>query len=490
MNTLGFRGMIPTTKMPRHANMTQFNNLGAMLSTRPYEMESTMNQLFSAYNYFSDNPLSSIVGGMVDGTMEISNHTWEWKLKGQRQRPAVVLDNMDPTNNTQGRGRNIIRLKLDVDWFVAGDVLSPGTSGHIHQCRVQEDPVRDGKGFIYKVRLVNDDFKAFIPTQLLTAGQRWIKLFSTYEEGATQDGSTQYKGDLAFGNSLGKVRKKYEVTDYAAEETLAVKLQDSKGKMHDTWIPFAEVEYWQEWYRELEIAKVYNRKARSIKGSTGRSVDSFSGIHELLEGSHIHYYTDLTAELIEEFLLDIFYSRVKPGSGRKIKCFTGEYGMHIFNRAMQSLLDKRGWFIANSNFNPIQKAASPYTSNGYKIGYQFVSYVMANGAELELVHQPLYDDRELNTEIDPVTGYPIESMRFTFLDFTGGEGGSNIKVVNKKDGFKSGYVAGLINPFGPNNGGLMSHSGEYYSFHASKEFGIHIEDVTRCGELRVARKIV
>lgn len=60
MNTLGFRGMIPTTKMPRHANMTQFNNLGAMLSTRPYEMESTMNQLFSAYNYFSDNPLSSI----------------------------------------------------------------------------------------------------------------------------------------------------------------------------------------------------------------------------------------------------------------------------------------------------------------------------------------------------------------------------------------------------------------------------------------------
>ena len=52
MNTLGFRGMIPTTKMPRHANMTQFNNLGAMLSTRPYEMESTMNQLFAAYNYF------------------------------------------------------------------------------------------------------------------------------------------------------------------------------------------------------------------------------------------------------------------------------------------------------------------------------------------------------------------------------------------------------------------------------------------------------
>ena len=124
---------------------------------------------------------------------------------------------------------------------------------------------------------------------------------------------------------------------YAAEEALAVKIADSKGGYHDSWIKYAEVEYWRQWYRELERAYWYNRKAKSIEGSTGRSVDSFSGIQEQLEDSHTHYYTDLTAKLIEEFLLDIFYSRVKPGSGRKIKVFTGEYGMLLFNSAMSAI---------------------------------------------------------------------------------------------------------------------------------------------------------
>lgn len=488
MATLGNFGKLYTTKMPRHANMTQLNNLGAMLATRPHIMEGKMNQLFSASNYFSDNPLSSI--SWASGSeMTIAQNAWEWKLKGVVEKPAVVLQDVE-LSATPGKGRNIIKLKLDVDWYVAGDVLTPGTSGQVHQCRIMEDPIRQGNGFIYKVRMVNDAFDAFLPKALLKPGQQWTKLYSTYEEGATQDGSTQYNGEMSFGDSLGKIRKKYEVTDYAAEEVLAVKLPDSKGKLHDTWIPYAEVEYWKEWYREVERAYWYNRKATSIQGSTGRAVDSFSGIHEKLEGSHQEFYTDLTAELIEEFLMDIFYSRIKPGTQRKIKVFTGEYGMLLFNRAMQTLLDKRGWFIANSNFSPIQKTSSPYNSNAYAVGYQFVKYIMQNGAELELVHQPLYDDRSINFEIDPITNYPVESMRFTFLDFTGGDGAGNIQLVSKKDGFKTGYVAGLVNPFGPNTGGLMSHSGEYYSFHASKQLGVHINDVTRCGELRVARHLV
>src|SRR5690606_4185296 len=136
-------------------------------------------------------------------------------------------------------------------------------------------------------------------------------------------------------------------------------------------------------------------------------------------------YSELTAKLIEEYLMDIFYSRVKPGSGRKIKVFTGEYGMLLFNRAMQDLLDKRGWFIANDNFNPVQKTKSDYNTNAYSYGYQFVKYIMHNGAELELVHNPLYDDRSIHFEIDPITGYPVESMRFTFLDFSSSDGASN-----------------------------------------------------------------
>jgi hypothetical protein len=65
------------------------------------------------------------------------------------------------------------------------------------------------------------------------------------------------------------------------------------------------------------------------------------------------------------------------------------------------------------------KVQSDVHTNALEAGYQFVKYNMANGASLELIHNPLYDDREINFEIDEVTGFPIESQRITFLDFSG-----------------------------------------------------------------------
>ena len=58
MATLGSK--LKTKQMPWHANMTELNHLGAALIAKPTVFEGKMNQLFSAQNYYSDNPLSSI----------------------------------------------------------------------------------------------------------------------------------------------------------------------------------------------------------------------------------------------------------------------------------------------------------------------------------------------------------------------------------------------------------------------------------------------
>lgn len=483
MATLGSR--LKTAQMPWHAGMTELNHLGAALAAKPVVFEGKMNQLFSATNYFSDNPLSSIAWtGGAEKT--ITSNSWEWKLMGATEKPLVCVVK-EETATKPGQYNQPFSLALNDNWYVPGDVLSPGTSGQKYQSRVKDNPVPKGNYFLYSMELVSTDTASFVPADLLNPGQQWTKLYSTYGEGDNQDGSTVHTGGLSLRDSLGKFRKKYEVTDYAAEEVLAVAMQDTNGGTHTSWIKLAEVDYWKQWYRELERAYWYNRASTKLLSVTGRKVDTFSGIQEKLEDSHLHYYSVLTARLIEDFLMDIFYSRVKPGAARKIKAFTGEFGMILFSRAMNDLMAKRGWTIANSNFNPIKQTTSQYNSNAYSIGYQFVTYVMENGAELELVHNPLYDDRTINFEIDPITGYPVESMRFTFLDFSGGDGSSNIKLINKQNGFKSGYVAGLVGPYGPTKGGLMAHQGEYYSMHVSKECGVHIEDITKCGELILRR---
>lgn len=473
-----------TKQMPWHANMTELNHLGAALIAKPAVFEGRMNQLFTAHRY-SDNPLTmNLVGLGKEET--IGSSEWEWSLKGATTRPLVIVEDLDPLNDRKGKGKTAFRIKLDESWYQPGDIIFPGTSNKKYQCRIQEEVVKHGTGWIYTIRPMNDDPMFFIDNKYFTPGQQWGKLYSQYEEAAEQSGSTQYNLPLDLKNRMSRYRKKYMVTGDAADEVLAVKIQDTKGGWHDSWIKYAEVEYWQQWYRELERGFWYARSTDTVLGANGRPIYTGPGLQEQLEDSHVYYYSHLTSKLIEEYLMDIFYSRVKPGAGRQIKAFTGEYGMLMFHRAIQNWADKTG-FIQIVQDLAVGKTTSEYTKSALWGGYQFTKYVMANGAELELIHNPLYDDREINFEIDPITGYPVESMRFTFMDFSGQGSGSNIKIINKKNGYKLGYVAGLSNPYGPNNGKLMSHSGNYYEMHVEKQCGFHIEDVSRCGELILKR---
>lgn len=475
-----------TKQMEWNANMTEQSHLGRALIAKPAKLVETMDQLFSAQNYYSDNPMTSMLMGTKRGEETIAATSWEWDLKGANTRPLVIVDNVEPVSNTTlGKYRRPFKIKLDEDWYLPGDTIHPGTSNKKYQCRIQRQVRKFGDGTVYEVRLKNDDPQAFLPQKFVKPGQQWGKLFSEYEEAAEQSGSTQFSLPISLRNRMGKFRKQYKITDYASTEVLAVGIPDSKGKYHKSWMRYADVEYWMQWYRELERGYWYNRSTDTIMGANGRPVRNFPGIQEQLEDSHIHRYTHLTAKLIEEYLQDIFYSRVKPGKGRQIKGFTGEYGMLIFHRAVQDWAEKSG-FVKNIEVYS-NKVNSEIHTNAQEIGFQYVKYNMANGSSLELVHNPIYDDREVNFEIDPVTGFPVESQRITFLDFSGDKGASNVKLMNKKDGFAFGYVEGLYGPYGPSKGGSAAHSGSYYEMHVEKSCGLHINDITKCGELILSR---
>lgn len=484
MATLGNK--LVTKEMEWNANMTELSHLGRALIAKPQKLMSTMDLLFSAKNYYSDNPLSSMLMGNKKTEETIGTNEWEWDLKGANTRPLVVIENVMPSSlRTPGKLKTTFKIKLDENWYVPGDVICPGTSNKRFQCRVQDEVARHGDGWVYTVKLMTRRNDLFLPLQHLRPGVQWAKLYSQYEEANEQRGSTVFSTPISLRGRMGKYGKKYKITDYASTEVLAVKVADSKGKLHDSWIRYAEVEYWQQWYRELERGYWYSRSTDDVIGGTGRPVRSGPGIQELLEDSHTHRYTHLTAKLIEEYLMDIFYGRVKPGRGRKIRGYTGEYGMLQFHKAIQNWMNKSG-FIQNVEIFT-NKVKSDYHTNALEGGYQFVKYNMANGSSLELVHNPLYDDREINFEIDPVTGYPVESQRITFLDFNGEGNKSNIKLMNRKDGYAFTYVEGLYGPYGPRNGGSSAHSGSYYEMHVEKTCGVHIHDVTRCGELILSR---
>jgi len=476
-----------TKQMPWHANMTELNHLGKALLLKPTVFERKMTQIFTAQRY-SDNPLTATLAGKAEKT--ISTTEWEWEMKGATTRPLVLVENVEPSGNaTPGKFRSTFKIKLDENWYIPGDIIQPGASNKKYQVRIQTPAFRHGQGHIYEVRGMSDDPQWSMPLQYLTPGTQWAKLYSQYEEAAEQSGSTQYSLPIALTNKMSRYRKMYQVTGDAAQEVLAVNLAASDGKTYSSWIKYAEVEYWQQWYREIERGYWYSRSTETVLGANGRPVRTGPGLQEQLEDSHQHYYSVLTTTLIEEFLMDIFYSRIKPGKQRRIKAWSGEYGMIQFHRAIDRWNQQRGkGFFSMVDTNFIGKTTSEYNENALQAGYQFTKYMMANGAELELIHCPLYDDREINFEIDPITGYPYESQRITFLDFSNQDGAnSNIVLMNRADSFKLAYVVGLQSPYGPVNKGMSAHSGDYYEMHVQKQCGLHIDDVSRCGELILSR---
>lgn len=471
-------------KVPFHSTMTEMNHLGRAFVAKPEKMASYFDQLFTS-SYYSDNPLTTmLLGEQRVKEIEVGTTEWEYDIRGASQRPVVVVENMHDSSIKIGYANSTILLKADEKYFVAGDHLSPGNPDI--QVRVEKDPVRHGDGYIYYCVNAKSGFTESISQDYFKPGTRWNKLFSTYEEGSEQSGSTMYSFPITLKNRMSRVRKMYKITGDVATEALAVQLTGQGGKKYNTWVKYAEAEYWQQWYRELENLYWYAIKSEHMEGSTGRKVYTGPGVHQqIMDNGHKHYYSTLTAKLFQEFTMDIFFARKRPGKRGIVRVGTGEIGMMLLSEALQNDAKNTGFTLLTGD-QFVRQTNSPYHKNALVYGSQFVAYQMANGAELQVFHVPGYDDPTINSEIDPVTGWPKGSMRYTFLD-VGDMMDSNIKLVSKRGGYTMNYIEGLASPYGNVAAHDSKHAGDYYEMHCKKQTGIHIEDPTRTGMLILNR---
>lgn len=461
---------------PFHANFTEVNHLGAAFMAEPHKFDKVLTRVFTATRV-ADNPLTAMTKGM-GRTQEISSFDWEWEMMGASTRPLVA------TAAASGSGLTLseFTLTLDEDWFKPGDVISPSAGVTRQLVRIQSGPVAasgPGVGFEYVARLMSDSQTDSLSAAAQAAGVQWSKMFSVYEEGGDQSGSTTYAMPMKLRSNLSTYRKEYSVTGDAANQSLVVALMDANGKVYKDykWLKYAEAEYWIQFYKEKERGLWYGRSQSSVAGANGRIARTGPGVQELLEDSHVHYYNTLTEKLIREYLLDIFFGRVDM-SNRNIVAYTGEYGMLAFHQAMMN---------ASAPFLTVDSKFISGSGSNLEFGGQFVKYRGPNGITLTLRHNPVYDDREINHIYHDELQVPIESMRFTFLDFGGAKGDANIKYVHKKGGYKLGYVSGLQTPYGANKGGIMSNAKDSYTMIVHDQCGVQIDDVTRCGELILAQ---
>ena len=113
MATLGSRLLVK--EMEWNANMTEQSHLGAALIAKPHRILGEMDKLFSAQNYYSDNPISSLLMGNSKTEETIGNTEWEWELKGANTRPLVVVENVEDAGNlTPGKFKKTFKSIVSI----------------------------------------------------------------------------------------------------------------------------------------------------------------------------------------------------------------------------------------------------------------------------------------------------------------------------------------------------------------------------------------
>jgi hypothetical protein len=283
---------------------------------------------------------------------------------------------------------------------------------------------------------------------------------------------------------LTTLRLSYDITGSAYSTVLAVGLKDPKsGKVSYLWSDFQEWKAAREWMKRLERQLVYSKYnanpdgTTSLMGSNGRPVYIGAGLLQQIAPANRRFYTELTADLLEDFLYDMSYNLLGTNE-RKFVAFTGEMGMREFDRVLK---EKAAAFtVVDSKF---------VTGSGQELtlGGQFTTYKMTNGIELTVKHLPLYDDIVHNRKLHPITGKPTESYRFTFLDFGMRDGESNIVKVARKDREMSiWHTGGSVTPgagYAKSANTLRSNAKDGYSVHFLGEVGIMVRDPRACGEL-------
>lgn len=469
-------------KSKHFSGLVDENMLANALATRPHQVSTVLSYIFGRYE---NNTLDFLTSGMGK-TMTIENRQYEWpvaiehdkaiRIKDAKWKNAAITSNMTP-----GIDGTPIQIWVAEKWFGVGAILA--FDDRNFQARVMAEPYQDGTDFVYTLQVIGGSNRYIDPAYLAT-GSYVSREGSAYEEYSDEADIVNYQTPFMLRNHLTTMRLKYDITGSAHSSVMVIAFKDpNSGQESYLWSNYQEWRALRQWYETVDRYLVYSQfnaeadGTTALKGTNGRPVYTGAGLLEQISPANRKYYTELTADLLEDFLFDLSYNILGMGE-RKFVALTGEMGMKEFDRVLREKAS--GYTLVDSVF---------VTGSGQNLtlGGQFTTYKMLNGIELTLKHFPLYDNTTYNRKLHPVTKKPLESYRMTFLDIGMRDGEANlVKVVRKDRSMVMWHVAGSVAPgsgHAKSANVLRSNGKDGYTVFFLTEEGIMLKDPTTSGEL-------
>jgi hypothetical protein len=462
-----------------HNGLTQANHLSTFFLTEPALASQVVTRVYNRHNGYK-NALSFLTGGL-GRTMELDNVVYKWPLMGDSEKAITVTGNFGDGSTTPGIANSTFRVKFAEKWFTIGDVIVPDNTSY--QCRVMEEPYQSGADFVYTLQIVTNDPTVSLPVALIAAGAQFSKDYNVVEHDHSRtSGETHYATPFWMQNYLTTFRKHYSVTGAAAEKVMVISLMDpASNKVSNTWVKYAEWEFWAQWMDEIERAMIYgqlntaNNGVTNMKGKSGNAVYTGAGLEQQISPANKRFYTSLTEQVIRDFMDDLSFNGTEDGP-REFVALCGRQFMNLFDQAMK---------VSASNYTLVDSKFVTGSGQELVLGGQFKTYIGLNGDKITLKETPLYNDVVRNRRLHPQTNRPVESYKATFLNFKlNRDGSSNVtKCVHKGREAVSTYVEGLYGPYGPKKNGTSATAVDGYEFHMMSECGIMLKDPTDAGQL-------
>jgi len=473
----------------RFSDLVDENMISNALLTKPHEVAGLLSLVFGTKDDGVSTAIDLITGGLGK-TMVIDNREFEWSVQIDSDHAVNILwakwngkeiGYGDNNVVTPGINNTPIYLALEERWFGPGAILS--FDDYRFQVRVNGVPYQDGSAWVYEVFVVDGSSAAYVPAEFLMPGRQVSRIGSAYEEYSDEADIINYQTPFKMRNHLQTLRLTYDITGDAYSTVLAIALKDPEsGKTSYLW---SDYQYWialREWKKREEKALLFSKSNRLAdgtyltKGTNGRPAPTMSGLFEQISPANVRYYTQLTAELLEDYLFDLCYN-ILGTNERKFIALTGEMGIREFDRILKEKA---------AGFNLIDTVFVTGSGQNLTLGGQFTTYKMTNGIELTLKRCALFDNMEMFRQLHPLTGKPLMSYTFLFVDLGNRDGQANVvKVCRKGREFVQWCTGGSVIPSGYGNSinTLRSNSRDGYQVHFLGEEGIMLRNPLSCGIL-------
>jgi hypothetical protein len=440
--------------------MTDTNSLVNALMERPEELSPIITHL--AGREEKKFPLSFLTEG-VGNTKSIDRFEYEYRVKTHEINVRPVI-----ASSGNGAGGAPFALTFPDKWFIFPYTLV-SQSGKL--ARIMTEPVPDGSGWKYTLKIVSPDV-ASIPAADLADGALWGQLYANVGVDFSRGNASNWTAPGLVRSKIGTIRKSYHFSGNAKDYVAQFELPLKEGSKTKLWMDYEEYRHMIKFKEECEMYYWYGQKTHDATGTTtmldenGQPVISGPGLFEQIINKDT--YATLTQNKIEEVIGDLFYG-MTDATDKQVTLYTGIGGAREFDRALKAYYGS----------NTFLQTSQPYfiTGSGRNLGITgyFTSYEHVDGHRVNVVKVPLFDHGPVAQASvkHPVSGLPLESYRMVFVDQSTYDGENNLQMINKKGREMLRWcVAGSVIPKGFTGNDTRASDIDGASVHMLKTAGI------------------